>query len=592
MDINATDKYRNILLSLAIFMLVFGSMGVGYLIYRSTQNKNNIQEVSEGEKSKVLIDKSIALPLPSLIPLQKELKLQKKVEDLFYKENDVIPSGNPQDNLEKIQYEIDPNLLVKPKSSIFIKSVMAQESKCADLVAPEKVSVHLLESSLSGEQASQYATIFGVDPKAYKAPGDGSDFDYFFSNAPLGKSAEYFLMSKKSGFFTFHAPVLSSKDEGEAGALQGISPFIPKAQKIFPTLEKYDFDSSQAPKYRALFRQKLPLKVIGSQSVDALASGVSFCDLPDDKTVNTVELQVEGNVLQNVIGNSRIIKKTFELPSQNLIEAIKDADSTSLIEPEIFGLPKRQGAKVTIKKVSLVYTDFGINKAQCLYAPVYLVEGTAQSDTGQSNTRVVSAFSATKLSLLQNLCVDIKTVPVDENGSTKEGSLVGGGQNGKTLKYQTFKLPTPTDSPIAKYDGGIGTCFGNQVDYTVTCYMKSSSKASNFQGTPLCSRFVGIPVTKDTLGTSDPFGVCKNACETNILKKVYSSNEGITNLCDSKYWNDISSDLSKNPSSQTGGKPLPPLPASGGSYPVGPTLPPYYQKTSGEVECSLTVCPC
>ena len=591
MDINATDKYRNILLSLAIFMLVFGSMGVGYLIYQSTQNKNNIQEVSVEEKSKALIDKKIALPLPSLIPLQKELKLQKNAENLFYKDKIASNESEIPKNIEKIEYEIDPSLLSPKKSSWFIKRVMAQESKCADLVAPNSVSVHLLESSLTSEQASQYAVTMGVDGKAYKAPSDGTEFDYFFSNAPLGKSAEYFLMSKKSGFFTFHIPIIvPPKNEGEAGALSVAESNLPKLKKIYPSLSEYEIDASQSPKYRVLYGQKLPLKVIGSQSIDSLSLGTSFCDLPDDKQVNTVEMHIDGNTLQNVVGNSRIIKKTIEFPSQNLIEAIKDADSTSLIEPEIFGLPKRIGAKVTIKKVSLVYTDFGNSKAQCLYSPVYLVEGVAQSDTGQLNSRVVSAFSATKLSHLQNLCIETKQIPVEENISSREGSLVGASQSGKTLKYQTFKLPTPTESPIAKYDGGVGTCYGNQVDYIVTCYQNKKATGSTFQGTPICSRFVGIPITKDTLVEKDPFGVCQDACVTNILKKNYSASEDVGKLCNSKYWSDISSDLSKNPSSQTGGKPLPDLPPQ--VFPVGPTFPPNYEKNSGEVECSLTVCPC
>lgn len=592
---------KRLLLASALTILTFLVVGVGLFIYRSSsrskQTTNPTEILPTARPDQINI--ATSMPLPT-VAQRVDLRPAKKVEEIFYLPDQLdAEKSNPTPTGTKYQYVIDPSLLSpNPDKRTFrlIKSAYAQ-TPCATLTAPDSLNVFVLKSSLSSDDAGKLAASLGVNPTAYAAPKEaGADFDYFLTNAKSGASAEYILVNKSSGFANYHVPLsILPTDPGEATAKSEAESILAKLFGIYPTLFATSFSPSGEGQYTLNSKQKIsPLKIVGPTSIEKLQSeGADVCIIPEEESTNSVSIHVNHGKTQNIFIRTRMVTDTKTLNTQSLIDAIKDSESTSLIEPEVIGLPARSNTKVTIKKVALVYADFGISKAQCLYSPIYLVQGEAQSDTGVRTTTVVSAFSAIPLKSLTGLCTPKPNLTTTPPAGSTISSAAG---KADSIKYQSFLLPTKPVPTLGAYSGGKGTCTGNQVDYMMKCVTASAAKkgksdnSSSFSGKSLCYRFYGARFDESSYAAADPIGICdKTQCKNESYNLSYPAGTPLDGLCE-KYYNDVSGMLA-DPAKSDLAKPMPLPTIIPGEVGSGPTPVPGSKSSEG-VECYLTVCAC
>lgn len=419
----------------------------------------------------------------------------------------------------QFKYTLNSNL--KEGSSLFLPNAYAASTSTCNIgSASDELPVYTLAAKIKYSEASALAKEFEITSDPASIPMDsGDDFQYYFADTQITK---FLTIAEPSGTFYFHRPpkltAATPIDLVKAKKLTDDELLKHKInEKLTPEKAKFDTSLDQ---YIFTYTKKLDsFDTVDKTSITNLGSGNSVCNVTATDSMNKVEVLVDREMgLSKLVNKTRKILSTYKLKRQTLEEALAEYADKTPIAPIVVGGGETTGA-VNIDEATLVWFDYGEAYSQLAYIPIYLTSGKLAS-----GTRVFTLFPAISIKELEK--TSLPTV-----GETQ------------TLHLDVFN-PKP---PSAK---GTGQCYGNLVDYNVSC---------NAESQVICQGFMSIPVS-----TGDPWAVCKNGCQSKSA--VFTP---ITS-------NPCKEFLERNDIDVPANTPLETVPG--------------YQ--GGEVSCSVSGCPC
>ena len=459
---------------------------------------------------------------------------------------EAIPT--PQEENYNFQYQLSPELQKKGTFNLF--SSAYAEDVCDEVSTTSTIPVYKLKRNYKAEEAKKNAAQFDVVSDPYSAETNTGALQYVFTDPT--KSGDYFSQYKSSGSYHYHKamatvgePITITTATEKKDYLLGTVPLLKGLEEI----DAQESLESETGTFIFTFQKKWDLPIFDRGSITEIKDRKSVCSLPQARSVNTLQLLLaRDGIVSNVISSLRNDEGKISLPSQSLTDALIDTKSTPLIPPEVVSNSDVKSGTVTINESKVVYYDLGFDLPQCLYAPMYLVSGTTKD-----GSTVAALFPAVPISELEKNCPDL-----DKDGASVDIPVKKIDGSESTIQYGSFKF-SPTEPP--KPPGGTGKCWGNQVDYTVTC---SNSKSIT------CSIFLGVKLSDEH---NDPLNTCTDGC-VNPIKKSFTITQG-EDAC-KKMLDAINSDLKKDDKDT--------FPTD--DYKTPPNLP------DGSVNCTFNACPC
>lgn len=376
------------------------------------------------------------------------------------------------------QYQLSPAL--KSKSSYFpFKTVFAANSCNLD-TAPQKVSVHTLKSHLFTDEATGIAKEFNLNVSPASLPmDDGASFQYYFSDP---ESKAFLTISEPSGVYTYHQAIKEASQSADISLIRAkeisdqelskhnlLTKSAVISQKLDNSLNKFIIDYE---------KDYDGLKMVDSNSLKALDTTNSLCNTNKSQSMNTIQtILTKKGTLFKLVNKTRIIGKTYSFNRQTLEDSLTEYGTNPPVEPIIIGTKaKIPGEQIIIDEALLVWFDYGEEYAQISYVPMY-----ATSGKNVNGNRVITLFPAVSKA-------DLDKTEINDLGDTQ-----------LTLQLGTFKPQPPKPSKIPAAPGDEG-CYGNLIDYVVTC---SSKQALDM----ICNETIAVP------SDNDPYGVCEKGCQ-------------------------------------------------------------------------------
>lgn len=383
--------------------------------------------------------------------------------------------GNKYSEAPKYQYkyELSPNLKSK-KSSSLIQSVLAAEDCNLDSM-PDKVSVFSLKSHLFKNEAIEISKEFNFSAEPSSLPmEDGASFQYYFTDPEY---TAFLTITEPSGIYYYHK-VLDSDNESDIDLAKAndISDNELKKHKIFSNLnlKNKKYDESLKKFVFDYVKEPDSIKTVDPLTIKAVGMSGSVCDVKASDKMNKIETIItqKGGIFK-ILNNTRKVDKSYAFNRQSLENSISEYEFSQPIDPIVVGPITEIGGKVIIEQATLVYFDYGDQYAQISYVPMYLTSGK-----GPSGARVFNLFPAiTK--------ADLDKTNINDLASSQN-----------SLQLGTFKPAAP--KPKAKMPPPLEGCYGNLIDYRVTC---------SYNGETVCDKFFAVSSEKD------PFNVCEEGCK-------------------------------------------------------------------------------
>ncbi len=371
---------------------------------------------------------------------------------------------------KRFDYKLAPQL--KDSQSLRLVPKAYAQTTCNLTDAPDKITAYVLKTHWTITDASEVAANFDIYADPASLPADGGTFEYLFSD-----SAEegFVRLLESSGTYQYH--------QVQSGPGADIGPDAAR-ETAQATLETYDLaedteltdESFDDATSQYQFRYNRPLDdfiLVDEAAVRALDTD-SVCNVEPSNEINyrEVRLAVDGTVAK-VINRTRTIITSATIKRLGLEDALDEYADDPPVPPIVLGDDATTGT-VTIQEAVLVWYDYGNLYAQAAYIPMYLTAGTIDTATGGS-ARVFTLFPAASVDALD----DAGILP----------------KNPASLQLGTFNpIPPPPTSA-----GGTGKCWGNQVDYTVSCTQA---------GGAICNVFIAV------LPDDDPNSICYDGCKS------------------------------------------------------------------------------
>lgn len=457
----------------------------------------------------------------------------RRVEKAYTKKYQQAGKTFPESKEYKFDYKLSPELK-KDGSFLFPVQSAFAASMCNIDLAPKTVPVYTLKAHYTTKDAQTIASEFDLSGEPASLPmEDGSSFQYFFSDKAISK---FLHVSEPSGAVYYHkaspsGTLVMSADKAKALADAQLLKQNVSEKMVYKTVASNPKTPNEA--YAVSYMKDYGnFSMTDAISIKALGMTKSVCSVIPTETMNTVQVMYsQKGDLSKMINKTRKITKEYSLARQTLEESMNEYKGSLPILPVVLGsAPQSLTDTVTIDEAVLVWYDYGEQYAQLSYVPMYLTSG--KTDSG---SRVLTLFPSISKAVLA-------TTPIPDLTQSKD-----------VLQLGTF-IPAPPKSPPPT-EGGL--CFGNLIDYTVTCTQA---------GATVCDEFIAVPTN---LG--DPYNVCQVGCKN--LSGVITLTAGSDPCIEFLKKNGITLDQSVVPFPGSG------LPIEGGF-------------SGGDVSCVLNGCPC
>ncbi len=516
---------KTLILIAAVLVVIVGTIAVLFTL--NSRNVSQNQNVTKNNFITPSVGSSEGKSGPGVSgfnPMVSKNEM-KRVQDAYVK---AYKKAGKTFDIPKTQfdYKLAPALQDNKGSFLGVKSTYADDT-CNISSAPTTLPGYVLKTHYTVKDAEAVAKTYKMDTSIPASiPGqDGTSFQYFYSDP---KTSAYFKLTEPSGVYTYHvgAPAVTGKNVSQTDA-QTIAEKSLSDHKLMAGLNlvnaSYLGTDPTFAAYLFAYSKKFDLKMVDSEAVKTLKSNDSLCNVGVAQNMNYVNALVgtSGEVGKE-INQTRTVTNTYSVKRENLANSITEYKDSTTIPPVVVGSTATSGT-VTVDQAVLVYFDYGEAYAQAAYVPAYLTSGTLAS-----GARVFSIFPAVSQK-------DLTNAPLLPDESDKTN-----------LQLESFNPPPPM--PASKL------CYGNLVDYTITC---------TASGQPICSGFASLDSAK-----YDPFGVCAKGCINK--SEVFHADSG-TDVC-SKF-------MEKKG-----------LPATINAPIKNPAGSPVFN--GGDVSCTLGGCPC
>lgn len=388
-------------------------------------------------------------------------------------------------------------------SLLSIPQAYAESSSTADCSGKLSgdVNVYLLKNNLTTEKAKLYADAFGLTVTAASVPmDDGSSFFYQYTT----DYTRFLNVAQPSAELHYHVAIVvtptpastSTSTPAATSLTQSTATTNAKALLTSDLLDKnavYDAGTTTASgnEFITTFIKSYGLSatnaeyvpLVNSDSIvaDATTNVCNVKQAMDTDMVEIHQLQVDGT-LTKIDDTTRKIDSITTATGISVDESVDKeygADNPAF-EPIVIPLTAKTSDldTVTVTSVALVWFDYPDTYKQVAYVPMYLVAGTLAD-----GTKAYGLFPAISKA-------DFAKLPVSAGTNTSQ------------IQMQPYYPPLPKPS------GPVGGCYGDQVDYTVTCKENTGSGT----GVTICSHyFEGYVGSKDTNGDgteNDPMNIC------------------------------------------------------------------------------------
>lgn len=413
-----------------------------------------------------------------------------RVQQAYRRKFESLGKAIPPKPQHKFQYILSDRL--KDKRS-FTPVKQAFATTCNLPLAPATVNGYLLKEHYSLEDAKGVAKEFGfTNPPSSLPMPDGSSYKYYFSSKDLNI---YLTLAEPSGTYIYHQAFKDNPGGSDVG--------VERARLLALTsLEKHglqkdltlrssheDIHMDGIKRYTFEYDKSLGVfPLVDTASIQGLGLGQSVCGVKASNLTNFVRVDVtEQGQLEKITNQTRKVLKTYSFPRLPLEKSLEEYSENPPIKPIVLGDETVTSGNVAVDEAALVWYDYDEAYAQATYIPMYFTSGRTAK-----GARVFTLFPAVAKTEIKKTEIAAKVYP------------------SSALQLNVY-YPPPPSSPVNVGSGGTGQCYGNVIDYSVTCSTETESEA-------VC---VGV---SNTEASNDPFDVCNKGCL--VISEVLKVNAG------------------------------------------------------------------
>ncbi len=496
--------HKKFFLLFFIFILVFILLLFLQLVLERKENED--KQVSPKEQKSVAPSVKNNTFNPLINNTEKQ-RVKEAVQKRF--ENLEIPHKKKKD----IRFNLKLSPKLKKQSAFAIPKAYAV-SECNIDLAPATVSVYTIKSNYSENDAKVFARLFGFSNNPTSIPMvDGSSYIYNFLQSTSGVSSAYFTLSAPSGMYTYHKSFKPYEDTTDIGKLKAktIAEDLLKKNNIGDKLllTNIEEDTHMDVKLYTFtyIKEYGNFPFSDNATIYEVSNLSSVCSISRTSAMNTVQINITSKgELETFINKIRKVDKTSEVKRQSLSDAVEEYEREYIDNPPVDPIITGDIENVNVGEVSLelteaqlIWYDYGENYAQKFYVPMYLTSGTIE---GVRVFILIPAVAKENLFAIPDVAL-----------------------NNKALQFDVYYPPPPTATPVpptntpapgvtiipyVPSDGNY--CYGNQIDYYVTC----SSTNGDFG----CSGSGAAPAS------SDPFNICTGSCKEIKAETITFSRAG------------------------------------------------------------------
>ncbi len=486
--------YTRLIAGLIFFLFILISF-YSYITYTQINSGAKIpSQVSKNTSTRVLPTR---MPRFQMADKENIDRAKKNYEKRLKEQGKPVPTATPYIEYKFVIGETLKNKLTEKPRSFFSRFSAHADDICDPSQFPGILNIYTLKSSPEEIDPSGISSLFGLHSQTYSLPSDGLSPQYFYTD---NESKAFLSVLMGSGSFTYHQAV-ENVNPDKKGEFQKINEeLLTKYILSDPFKKRTDYavisepDSGDADHQTIYKKNWNNLKILDKPAL-AGSGSTPVCKLKESTVTNQVEIILKSDgQLTKLISRQRTPNKSVSAARETLENSIKEFGDSLLIDPVIIPENKTLNQpiqEVTIDDVTLVYYDYGLENPQNFYIPFYLTSGTTTASDG-SQVRVFTLFPgvARKTLILNKIIKD----------TAAASNLV----EDTAQKQQSFAMTTPTPTPLpappaSALTSGTGLCWGNIVDYTISC---------SAEGTMFCNAF--MPIKPE----DDPADTCSVGCNS------------------------------------------------------------------------------